>query len=111
MSAKTRRKPSRRQLPRSIGRIPAAFRAGAVHARGHVSRLSRRGLFFSTVELPAPGENVRVKFQDETGQPIELVGTVRWNTAQIDARRSGFGMEFEGVPDTYLEFYERILTR
>jgi hypothetical protein len=104
--------PNRRiQMRRAVKRIPASFQAGELRGSGRIAKLSQEGLFFCTTRLPSPGMQVRVTFEDAHGGKIEIDGTVRWNTAQLDASRSGFGMHIEGRTDSYLEFYERLLTR
>lgn len=103
-------KHNRRQLKRVMKRLPAAFTGRMAKAQGHVSRLSRKGLFFATETLPTPGELVRVAFLDHDGNKIKVNGTVRWTTAQERRSASGFGMEIEDPPEAYLDFYETILT-
>ena len=111
--AKARAKKStRRQLRRrELKAIPAAFAAGSIKAKGHVSKLSRKGLFFATGRLPNPGATARVVFNDADGNKISVSGSVRWNTAQLPPKISGFGMQIDGATDEYLEFYEDLLTR
>ncbi len=105
-------RPSRYRLPRwNVKRIPAAFSTHRVRGKGQISKLSRRGLFFSTEKLPQPGEPVCVVFRDRDGNKISLEGTVRWSTAQMKRNASGFGMRIEDAPEQYLDFYEDILTR
>jgi hypothetical protein len=106
------KKSTRRQLRRrELGPIPAAFSTPNIKAKGHVWKLSRKGLFFATDRLPKPGVRVRVVFNDPDGNKISIGGSVRWNTAQLPPKVSGFGMEVEGRPQDYLEFYEDLLTR
>ena len=100
----------RRQLRRVMKPLPAAFTAGSRKGQGHVSKLSRKGLFFATDDLPPPGDAVRIAFQDNEGKTIKVNGIVRWNTTQISPRASGFGIEIDSVPDAYLAFYDEILT-
>ncbi len=106
-----RRRAGRVQLRRLLKRIPAAFEAGDLRARGEIAKLSRKGLFFCTETLPAPGSPVRVIFEDRHGSKIELQGSVRWNTAQLDPARSGFGMHIDRPSGEYQEFYEQLLTQ
>ena len=104
-------RPSRRRIPRrTVKRIPAAFSTHGLRGKGQISKLSRRGLFFSTEKLPQPGEPVCVVFRDRGGNKISIEGTVRWNTAQMKRNASGFGMRIEAAPDQYLDFYEELLT-
>ena len=106
------KKSTRRQLRRrELRPIPAAFAAGSIKAKGHVSKLSRKGLFFVTDRLPNPGVAARIVFNDADGNKISVSGSVRWNTAQLPPKVSGFGMQIDNATDEYLEFYEDLLTR
>lgn len=106
------KKSGRRQLRRrELKPIPAAFNAANLKAKGYLSKLSRRGLFFATDQLPKPGVRVRVVFNDSHGNKISIGGSVRWNTAQLPPKTSGFGMQIDGRPADYLEFYEELLVR
>ncbi len=108
----SKRKSARRRLSRrNLKRIPAAFSTPVVEGKGQISKLSRRGLFFSTEKPPSPGEAVCVVFRDGAGNKIDIEGTVRLNTAQMRPNASGFGMSIERASDEYLEFYEQMLTR
>lgn len=106
-----RPQPPRRQMPRrDVKRIPAAFSTHDLKGKGQISKLSRRGLFFTTDRLPTPGQPVCVVFRDAAGNEISIEGTVRWNTAQMRPNASGFGMQIEKCTQEYLDFYETILT-
>lgn len=104
-------KSRRVQMRRAIKRIPASFQADQLEGTGQLAKVSREGIFFCTMTLPPPGAAVRIVFEDSAGTKIEIEGTVRWNTAQIDASRTGFGMHIDSVNDAYLAFYEGLLTR
>jgi DNA-directed RNA polymerase specialized sigma24 family protein len=77
-------KVERRKLRRILKRIPAAFEAGQLRGKGHIKNVSKEGLFVRTTVLPPTGTDVRVIFHDRTGSKIEVHGTVRWTTAQLD---------------------------
>jgi hypothetical protein len=100
----------RRQLRRVMKPLPAAFTAGDRKGQGYISKLSRKGLFFATDDLPTPGDAVRIAFQNNEGKTLKVNGIVRWNTTQLGRRASGFGIEIDAVPDAYLAFYDEILT-
>ena len=105
------RRAPRRQIPRrNIKRIAAAFSTHELKGKGQISKLSRRGLFFATPQLPKPGQLVCVVFRDAQGNKISVEGTVRWNTAQMKPNASGFGMLFKKQTPEYLDFYEGMLT-
>ena len=102
--------PRRQMRRREVKRIRAAFMAGELKGKGCVSKISRKGLFFSTDKLPVPGQSVRVVFNDHNGKKITVEGIVRWNTAQLDPNSSGFGVEIVGAARAYLDFYDGMLT-
>ena len=96
-------------MKRGRARIAGAFKAGALKGKGYVSKLSRRGLFFVTDNLPKPGDAARIVFNDPEGNKITIEGFVRWNTAQLPPKESGFGLQIQGPCEEYLEFYEGML--
>jgi hypothetical protein len=96
-------------MKRGRGRIAAAFKAGDLQGTGHVAKLSRGGLFFVTDVLPKPGEAARIVFNDREGSKVTIEGIVRWNTAQLPPKESGFGLQIQGPREDYLEFYENML--
>ena len=101
---------SRRQIRREIPRIPGAFNAGKRRGTGYVSKISRKGLFFSTEDLPRPGDAVRIVFEDGDGNKIDVEGHVRWNTDQLNKALCGFGVELDCPSEAFLEFYDQLLT-
>ena len=96
-------------MKRGRGRIAAAFKAGKLKGKGYVSKLSRGGLFFVCEDPPRPGEAARIVFNDPQDNKITIEGIVRWNTAQLPPKESGFGLQIEGPREAYLEFYESML--
>ena len=81
--------------------------------KGYIRNVSRDGMFLRTDVLPAPGEPVSVTFVDLRGHKVEVDGTVRWNTGQLDPAehaKPGFGMRIEHARSDYLAFYEQLLT-
>lgn len=103
-------RPAKRQLKREMRRIPAAFAGDGIQGRGSLSKLSRSGLFFTSEDLPKPGDSVRIAFNDLDGNKITVEGIVRWNTAHIEPNSSGFEVELKGDLDPYLGFFAQILT-
>ncbi len=103
----------RKRLRRSGVRIAATFESPASSGKGYVRNVSRDGMFLRTDVLPAPGEPVSVTFVDLRGHKVEVDGTVRWNTEQLDPAKHakpGFGMRIEHARSDYLAFYEQLLT-
>jgi hypothetical protein len=97
-------------LPRARRRIPVAFEAGRLRGAGRIAKLGKHGFFVCTEALPKPGHPVRVVIHDpQRRRNIEISGSVRWNTEQIDPTRSGFGVEIDAQSHDYCEFYERVL--
>jgi hypothetical protein len=100
-------------LRRAIPSIRAAFEAGELRGVGHLKNISKEGLFLRSEILPQPGSEIRILFHDRSGNKIELHGTVRWTTAQLQEpdARPGFGIQFSKVDTAFRDFYEEILTR
>ena len=100
-------------LRRAIPSIRAAFEAGELRGVGHLKNISKEGLFLRSEILPQPGSEIRILFHDRSGNKIELHGTVRWTTAQLQEAdaRPGFGIQFSNVDSAFRDFYEELLTR
>ncbi|MFQ5514884.1 MAG: PilZ domain-containing protein [Myxococcota bacterium] len=101
-----------RVVKRTIARIPAIYAGGADHGHGYIKNLSPRGLFLRTEDLPARGDRVSVLFYVPDGGKIEVVGVVRWTTAELDPAeqaRPGFGLEIDQGNEAFLDFYESLL--
>jgi hypothetical protein len=99
----------RRRLRLPGKRIAAVFESTGSSGKGYVRNVSREGMFLRTNVLPAPGEPVRVIFEDFQGRTLEASGSVSWNTGQLDPAKDvkpGFGMRIEHVSGAYLAFYE-----
>lgn len=106
------RKYKRIRMSRKLAPIPAAFKTERLRSEGHILSLSREGVFIATESLPATGEFVTVVFPDRSGSKIEVCGTVRWTTDEVEpgkCPRPGFGMHLEFLTDEYREFYEELL--
>jgi hypothetical protein len=98
-------------MRRKLKRIPAVFETRGLRGRGEVGGLSQKGLFFCTETLPKPGSRVRVVFSDHDGDKIEVLGEVRWNTADVaNPEAVGFGVQIGSASDGYWEFYQDLLT-
>ena len=104
---------TRISIPRSRRRIPVAFEvADGPRGAGRIARISQQGFFVCTEALPKPGKLVRVIIHDsEARTNIEVTGSVRWNTEQLDSTRSGFGVQVVTMPRGFAELFERIMTR
>jgi len=102
----------RRKLKRRVKRIPAVFTCGALSGTGHVKNLSKEGLFLRVDRLPDVGQAIRVVIQASNGEKVEVVGTVRWTTAQLpnaETVSTGFGMVIQDPSEAYREFFEELL--
>lgn len=101
----------RRKLKRVVKRIPIRFETGGLRGQGHIKNLSREGLFIRSHLLPAPGDMVCVVFGAPNGQKVEIIGTVRWTTAQLQNSDAppGFGVRIDQPGPDFREFYESIL--
>ncbi len=105
----------RRRLERTVGRVLATFETDAGIGTGYIKNVTKDGVFLrsQTGTLPVSGEPVNVIFLDLFGRKIEVSGTVRWTTAQLDPAeqaKAGFGMQIDSPSDEYLEFYGQLLT-
>ncbi len=102
----------RRKLKRYVRRIPAKFSSPTMHGTGHVKNLSKQGLFMRTNVLPEPGEEVSVIILTRDRRKIEVIGRVRWTTAQLGPEtpaQPGFGMYIERASDEFVEFFTDLL--
>ncbi len=102
----------RRKLKRYVRRIPAKFSSPTMHGTGHVKNLSKQGLFMRTNVLPLPGEEVSVIILTRDRRKIEVIGRVRWTTAQLGGRtpaQPGFGMYIDRASDAFVEFFTDLL--
>lgn len=104
----------RRRLKRTVKSIPARFQCEGRTQRGHITNITKEGLFLRTSSLPPPGASIRVIFETQDGSKIEVAGSVRWTTGQLPASCEtgpGFGMRIENVTQEFLEFFEQMLLR
>ena len=101
----------RRRLKRYGKLIPALFLAGHIKGKGLIKNLCKEGIFMQTRRLPAPGAEIRILINPEDGRKIEIEGTVRWTTDQLQDRVAtpGFGMLIHPVSADYLEFFQDLL--
>ncbi len=102
--------PGARRHLRLLGkRLGAVFETTNSSGKGYVRNVSPEGMFLRTDVLPAPGEPVRVIFVDSQGRTVAALGSVSWNTGELDPAKDakpGFGMRIEHVSGEYLAFYE-----
>ncbi|MCP4007455.1 MAG: hypothetical protein GY725_25020 [bacterium] len=103
----------RRKLKRAVERIPAAFETASFRGTGYIKNVTKEGLFVRADQLPPPMEPVRVIFHNRDGNKIEVIGSVRWTTDQLQREdtKPGFGMRIETQSPDFLEFFEQILVR
>ena len=102
----------RRKLKRFVRRIPAKFSTQSISGTGHVKNLSKEGLFVRTNSLPKPGEEVSVIVLTPDRHKVEVVGLVRWTTAQLGGRtpaQPGFGVRIEHPTEAFLAFFAALL--
>lgn len=102
----------RRRLKRIVHRIAARFQTDAIAGQGHIKNICREGVFLRTGDLPEPGESVTVSFENETGEKIEVSGSVRWTTAQLQCSQDvppGFGVHIDNPTSEFDEFFEHLL--
>ena len=102
----------RRKLKRYVRRIAAKFSSPTMHGTGHVKNLSKQGLFMRTNALPQPGEEVSIVILTRDRRKIEVLGTVRWTTAQLPGQtpaQPGFGVHIERVGPEFVEFFTDLL--
>ena len=92
-----------RVRPLTIG---AVFKRGGVVRQGYVLNLSRGGLFLSTRETFAVGEELRVRFllPFQLGH-VDVLAAVRWRTEDADnpptGQGPGLGLAFVSIePET-----------
>ena len=102
----------RRKLKRFVRRIPAKFSTSTVEGTGHVKNLSKQGLFMRTNCLPQAGEEVQIIILTRERRKIEVIGVVRWTTAQLGDRTAaqpGFGVYFAKGSDEFVDFFTDLL--
>ncbi len=102
----------RRKLKRFVRRIPAKFSTASIEGTGHVKNLSKEGLFMRTNCLPQAGEEVQLIILTRDRRKIEVVGVVRWSTAQLDNHtpaQPGFGVYIESRSPEFVEFFTDLL--
>ena len=102
----------RRKLKRFVRRIPAKFSTHSIEGTGHVKNLSKEGLFMRTNCLPQPGEEVQIIILTRDRLKIEVMGVVRWTTAQLDNEtpaQPGFGVHIQNRSDAFVEFFTDLL--
>ncbi len=108
-----RRRAERRRLRRVIKPVSLTFETDSVEGKGQVRSLSMVGMLVLCDSLPSRDEFVRIVFTDLEGSEVELCGTVvstRARHGQLSEDESGFFIRIDEDIETYLHFYEQILT-
>ena len=93
-------------------RIPVRFSTNSVKADGHIKNLSKEGVFVRANVLPFPGDHISIRFESRQGSKLEILGTVRWTTAQIndpEITQPGFGVQLDQKSPDYDAFFEEVL--
>ena len=110
----------RRRLKRHVDRVQVYFQSGRTQGRGYIRNLSKGGLFIRAESLPAPGAPVALTIELPSGIKVDLNGTVRWTTAELNGTpqalgepavpvRPGFGVRIESDSARYRELFESLL--
>ena len=103
-------KRSNRRHTRVAKRLTALVYADGDYANGHVKNLSKTGMFVRSNMMPAPGTDVRIRFETITGEKIEVEGIVRWNTSGLPTEEGadGFGVQLAKPSKDYLNFFAQM---
>ena len=101
---------SNRRHKRIAKRLTALVYANGDYANGHVKNLSKLGMFVRSNMMPAPGTEVRIRFEPITGEKIEVEGIVRWNTSGLPTEQGadGFGVYLPKPSKEYLNFFAKM---
>jgi len=102
----------RRRLKRFVERVGVQFQAGKLRGQGFVRNLSKEGLFVRAERLPEPGVPISICIEMADGHKVELMGSVRWTTAQLPRSREakpGFGVRLDSDTQAYRELFEALL--
>ena len=76
---------------------------------GFTENISEGGIFVSTLSPPDMGEKVELAVAVEGGDPIPLVGTVRWHRTGEDGNPTGCGVQFDAMDDDQRRTIEMLL--
>ncbi len=76
---------------------------------GFTENISEGGVFVSTLSPPAMGEKVELAVGVEDGEPISLIGTVRWHRTDDDGNPTGCGVQFDEMDDDQRRTMEMLL--
>jgi hypothetical protein len=100
----------RRRLKRHDVKVRVRFETGSVRGQGRVRNIHKEGMFIASHLLPAPLEPLRILIESK-GRKVEVVGTVRWTSAQFPDRgpTSGFGVQLERPGAEYFQFFASLL--
>ena len=104
---KERRRRDRIKFRRTTTPLEAEFEVGKVRGTGRVSKMSRAGCFVGTDQVPEALETGRLVLYDESGNKVEVFGTVR-RSSQADRGR-GFFLQIDDDSPEYADLYERML--
>ena len=108
-----RRRSDRKRLRRVIKPVALSFESDSAEGKGQVRSLSMMGMLVSCDSPPEVDEMVRIVFSDLEGCELELCGTVvstRARYGQLGKHEAGFFMRVDADIDTFLAFYEQVLT-
>lgn len=102
---------SGRRFKRVARQISAQFSCEGRYARGRIKNLSKQGMFIRAAKLPRSGQPVRIRFETSSEHKIEVVGRVRWTTAELQREdiTPGFGVLLESPGVDYREFFKTLL--
>jgi hypothetical protein len=101
----------RPRLTRRRRAISVRFATPSARGRGTLRNLRRSGLFVASRLLPRPLERVRIAIGEGTPEKVEIIGTVRWTSADRPqrARVSGFGVQIDLPNAAYHALFESLL--
>ena len=76
---------------------------------GLTENISEGGIFVSSLSPPAMGERVELAITIEEGEPIPVVGVVRWHRTDEDGNTTGCGVQFTELEDDSRRLIETML--
>ncbi|MCL4808521.1 MAG: PilZ domain-containing protein [Thermoanaerobaculia bacterium] len=100
----------KRAFPRKKKRLIATFEVDGRTATGFTLDISHTGLLVSSLQLPKPGEAVRLTLQLQNGRKVECAGTVVRTRRLPSALAQGNGSAFSLSLGGYFEDYARLVS-
>lgn len=76
---------------------------------GFTENISEGGIFVSTLSPPEVGEKVELAVAVDGGEPLPLIGTVRWHRTGEDGNPTGCGVQFDEIDDDQRRTIEMLL--